>query len=55
MVAVRDYLEPTVTIFRSSCTRAPGCAVSGAAQNGQNGNSPGSSLPHEEQVGTRRV
>ena len=34
---------------------AAGCAVSGAAQNGQNGKFPGSSLPHEGQVGTRGV
>ena len=34
---------------------ASGCGVSGAAQNGQNGNSPGSSVPHEGQVGTREV
>src|SRR5829696_9471076 len=45
----------TVTILRSSCTDAAGCAVRGAAQKGQKGNSPGSSLPHEEHVVTNRV
>src|SRR5215210_5447112 len=45
----------TVTILRSSCTEAAGCAVRGAVQNGQKGNSPGSSFPHEGQVVTNRV
>src|SRR5215212_5932961 len=45
----------TVTIFRSSCTDAAGCVVRGAAQNGQKGNSPGSSLPQAEQVATNPV
>ena len=35
--------------------RQRGCSVSGAPQNGQNGNSPGSSLPQAGQVATRRV
>ena len=41
----------TETTLRSSCTDAAGRSVSGAAQKGQNGNSPGSSLPQEGQVG----
>jgi hypothetical protein len=45
----------TVTILRSSCTDAAGCPVRGAAQKGQKGNSPGSSLPHVEHVVTNRV
>ena len=45
----------TVTTLRSSWTTAAGGSVSGAAQNGQNGNSPGSSLPQDRQVLTRRL
>src|SRR5215217_4928375 len=45
----------TVTILRSSCTEAAGWAASGAVQNGQKGNSPGRSFPHEGQVVTNRV
>src|SRR5581483_7686639 len=45
----------TDTTFRSSCTEAAGGTVSGAVQNGQNGNSPGTSLPQEGQAATSRV
>jgi hypothetical protein len=41
----------TVTIFRCSRSGLP----SGAVQNGQKGNSPGSSLPHAGQAATGRV
>ncbi len=44
----------TETTLRSSVVRA-GSSVSEAAQNGQNGNSPGSSLPQDGQVVTDRV
>ena len=47
--------KSTVTTLRSSSAAARGCSVSGAAQKGQNGNSPGSSLPQEGQIGTRGV
>jgi hypothetical protein len=43
-----------VTTFRSS-RLADGSAVSGAPQNGQKGNSLGSSSPHEGHLGTSRV
>jgi hypothetical protein len=44
----------TVTVFR--CSREAGAVLSGAAQNGQKGKSPGGrSLPHDGQVVTRRV
>src|SRR5205823_1251382 len=41
----------TVTVFR--CSRPP--SASDALQNGQNGNSPGNSLPQAGQAATRRV
>ena len=42
--------------MRSSRTAATGrAAVNGAAQNGQNGNSPGNSLPQEGQADTGAV
>ena len=43
--------KTTVTVFRCSRPGSP----SGAAQNGQNGNSPGSSFPHAGQLATGRV
>ena len=45
----------TETTFRSSREGAGGTAVSGAAQNGQKGNSPGSSLPHAGHAATEAV
>src|SRR6266702_4041110 len=45
----------TVTTLRSSWIGAEGCSVSGAPQKGQNGNSPGNSLPQAGHVGTRAV
>jgi hypothetical protein len=41
--------------FRSSAAGAVTASVNGAVQYGQNGNSPGSSLPHAGQAATGRV
>ena len=45
----------TETTLRSSWSEGAGRSASGAPQNGQKGNSPGSSLPQEGQVGTSQV
>ena len=45
----------TDTTFRSRAPEAAAVAPSGAAQNGQNGNSPGTSLPHDGHVTMRRA